>query len=244
MVTRVLVAAACAAAMLPLASSQVEAFGLRGCGKAVACYKKVRTPDVYGTATHPVVVRPGYTTVYRTPPVIGFRPQRIIRIPAHLETYRAPAAYGARVKQVMVRPGRTVWRSEPAVYRTVKRKVTVGGGYKWVRKRDRDGVMRMCKVPVPVQTKIVTKRVLVSPARRVAHREAPVYRSVRQRIKLRSAKVKHIYRPAIHQWVKNPMTVAPAQTHIVSHPPVVKMQHHRVLVRRGGHRWVRDDGRW
>ena len=237
MVIRVLAAAACAAVVLPLASSQAAAFGR--CGDAVECYKRVRGPDIYGTHVRPVVVRPGYRSVHMTPPVIGYRPQLITRIPAHLETYRSPAVYGTRVKQVMVRPGRTVWRTERAVYRTVKRKV---GGYKWVRKRDRHGVLRMCKVPVRART--VTKRILVSPGRRVAHRTAPVYRSVRQRIRLRSASIKHVHRPAVRQWVKNPITVAPAQAHIVSHPPVVRMERHRVLVRRGGHRWVRDEARW
>ncbi len=244
MVNRILAAAVCAAVLLPLASSQADAFGQRGCGKAVACYKRVRSPDVYGTQVRPVTVRPGYRSVHITPPVLGFRPQLITRIPAHLETYRSPAAYGMRVKQVLVRPGRTVWRTQRAVYRTVRRKVVVGGGYKWVKKRDRHGVLRMCKVIVRASTRIVTKRILVSPGRRVAYRTAPVYRSVRQRIRLREASVKHVYQPAVHQWVKNPITVAPAQRHVVSHPPVVQMQRYKVLVRRGGHRWVRDDGRW
>lgn len=45
--------------------------GHDGChGRAIECYEKVRTANVYATQARSVVVRPAYSEVVQTPPVV------------------------------------------------------------------------------------------------------------------------------------------------------------------------------
>ena len=56
-------------------------------------------------------------------------------------------------------------------------------------------------------------------------------------VELQPARVRHVYQPAVHQWVEQPVVVKPATTHVVNHPPVVATVHERVKVQDGRTTW-------
>ena len=181
-------AALAAALALSLAASPASA-----CRSGAVCYDRVRLPDVYATVDRPVVVRPGWREVYETEPVVVVRPER-----------------------VMVAPGRVDYVMSPPVTRTVFQEVVVRRpGWRWESTWGPHGERR-CKVPVPAETRLVAREVVVRPGRPVPVVTPPVY-TVRQRA----------------------LAVRPAQRYVVDHPPVIARERARVLVRRGGSAWVR-----
>ena len=94
-----------------------------GCGRggrAVACYDKVRLPDVYATNA-PVLLRPAFSQVLRTRPVVGVRSSASTLRRSLDRLHRRPStASGERVSV----PPRAL-RREPAVTRTVRESVVV-----------------------------------------------------------------------------------------------------------------------
>lgn len=182
----------CAAALSAVVSLSIAASPAQACRGGAACYDRVRLPDVYRTVDRPVVVRRGYREVYETEPVVVVRPER-----------------------VMIAPGRVDYAMMPPVTRTEYREVVVRrAGWRWERTWGPYGERR-CKVPVPAETKLVAREVVVRPARAVPVVTPPVY-GVRQRA----------------------LAVRPAARYVVDHPPVVRHHRARVLVRHGGSAWV------
>ena len=93
-----LAAAALAGAALP-----ANAGG--GCrGQAVACYEKVRLPDVYRTVERPVVLRPARQRVVHVPAVIGTRVERQIVAPGRIHAVHQPAVHCTIMRREMVAP--------------------------------------------------------------------------------------------------------------------------------------------
>lgn len=227
-----------AIAALPALSAPALAGGCHA--HSAECYERVRTPDVYATVKRPVVVEPGYQTVVSTPPVVGFRPHRVTTTPAHIEFHHKPASYGTYMKRVQVAPARTVWRSSAPLYKTVaETQVVSGGGWRWEKRADAHGRVKLCKVKVPAVTRTVHRRVLVSGGTRIATVVPAEYRWVSARLQLSPAKTVTRYHPAQHQWVNAPMTLKAAEHHVVNHPPVVAYEKQKVLVQRGGYGWQR-----
>lgn len=88
--------------------------GGHGCrGKAVACYEKVRLPDVYKTIERPVVVKPAREHVVRVPAVVGTRLEREIVAPGRVHAVPVAPVYGTLMRREMVAPGTVSYRSTP-----------------------------------------------------------------------------------------------------------------------------------
>lgn len=210
-----------------------------GCsGRALECYQKVQTPDVYATVARQVVVRPGYSKAVHTPAVMGTRAVRVEAAPGGWLAVHEPAVYGMAMRSVMVSPARTEFTTTAPVYKTVIEHVTVSPAtVRWEHKRDHFGHEKMCKVLVPAVTRAVERQVLVSPGHRVAHHVPAAYGQVAERVMIQPARVHNVYEPPVHQWVEQSYVARPASTHVVNHPPVVATEHHKVLVQRGGIAW-------
>jgi len=219
----------------------------RGCAEhTLACYEKVRRPDVYATVERPVVVAPARREVQHVPAVIQERPYRVEVAPQRVREIREPAIYDTVRRHQLVQPARVSYVEQPAViervYETV---VTHPGGVAWQRSVGRDGVERMCAVRVAPRTATVARDVVVAPARRVAVSTPAVYREVETPVLVRPAHVRHEVEPAQYAVAHRRVVLRPASTVIVDHPPVIGVTRQAVLVRSGGTAWQRaDDHRW
>src|SRR5688572_10185725 len=168
----------CCSALAVAVAVSLSASPASACRGAV-CYDRVEAPDVYETVERPVVVRRGYREVYETEPVVVVRPERVV-----------------------IAPGRVDYVMTPPVTRTVYKEVVVRrAGWRWERTWGPYGGERRCKVPVPAETKLVEREVVVRPGRRVALATPPVY-GYRQRA----------------------VAVRPARQYVVDHPPAVRME--------------------
>ena len=232
--------AACAAIFIGcgLASTGAHAFG-HGCGdRAVECYEKVRRPDVYATVKRRVLVSPSTAEVVRTPAIYGSRAERVVIEPGRVERVREPAVYTTRLKRVMVRQPRVSYEHVPAVVKTVRQRVEVGtSGYRWERRRDLFGRERLCKVQIAPRTKIVERRVVVTPAAKVRRITPAVYEQVPERVLVREARTRRIYSPEVSTIVHRRVMLTPPDVRVVHHPAVIGTTHERVLVRSGGYEW-------
>lgn len=229
-------AAACAGLML--AAGTAQAFD-RGCGgHAVACYEKVRTPDVYATVARKVVVRPASREVVETPAIYGRRASRVVVDPARVHAVREPALYTTRLKRVLIRPARVSYEQVPATVRTVRERVQVSdGGYRWEHRRSLFGRERLCKVRGRPVYKTVTREVVVRPAERIRHVAPAVYEHVPERILVREARTRKVYTPAVTAIVHKNVLLKPAERHVIHRPAIVGTEHERVRVREGGYAW-------
>ncbi len=211
-------------------------------GKALACYKKVHTPDVYRDVSRRVVIREGWQETRRIPAVYGTRHKRVQVRPGWWQTVRVPAVYGSRKRRVLVSPARTSWHTTPAVYRTVHQTRTVRPATtKWVTKRT--GFLRrdskLCKVVVPALTETVAREVMVSGPKRVPSHTAAVYAWTSERIQLTPARTKRVYHPPVYKTVSERIVMTPARSHVVNHPARYGTRSESVLVRRGTTAWKR-----
>lgn len=232
---------ACGAACFSLlGAAPTLAFGGHCGDRAVECYDKVQTPDLYAARTRPVLVRPAYRTVIPTPPVMRNITVPVVVRPGRWRTVVAPPVYGVRRERVLVAPGRKVYDEIPAVTRRVERTVVVPGQVRWRRTRDMFGHERMCKVVSRPTRRTIVREVVVSPARRVAHVRRPVYDIVERPVEVRPATARRVYEPAIHSYINRSVVVRPAGVAVVAHPPVVGITREHVLVRPGGYAWVRS----
>lgn len=234
----------CAGVTLP---EMARAFD-HGCGRggrAVACYDKVRLPDVYATETRPVLLRPAFSQVLRTRPVVGVRSERIELAPARWDRLRRPAIYGEQVERVLVAPARRRYVAQPAVTRTVRESVVVKAArVHWERRRGFLGHgERLCRIVVPAETREVERQIVVAPARRVAEFTPAVYETRVRSVLLRPESSARVYRPAVHSWIHRQVVLRPARDYVVDHPAVIGVRHHQVFVRHGGYGWRRSD-RW
>lgn len=212
--------------------------GDRGC-RTVACFERVRQPDLYKTVHRPVVVAPGYTEVVRNAPVVMDRVRRVEVVPGQFNVTHAPAVYGSYSRAVMVAPARHVQQHVPAAHQTVHSQVVVRrASFKWQRTVDAHGRITMCKVEVPAMTRTVARTVQVSPAMTVMRTIPARYTQVQAPVLLQPARTQYTYQPAMHAYVSEPMVIRPATQTVIQHPPVIAMQRHEVLARRGGHAWV------
>lgn len=233
--------ACCAACFSLLGLGPTFAFGGHCGGRAVECYDKVRTPDLYATRTRPVFVRPGYRSVVPTPPVVRNVTVPVVVRPGRWRTVVAPPVYSMRRERVLVAPGRKVYEEIPAVTRRVERTVVVPGRVHWRRTRDMFGHERMCKVVSKATTRrTIVREVVVSPARRVVHVRRPVYDVVERPVEMRPATARRVFEPAVHSYINRSVIVRPAGIAVVSHPPVVGLTREHVLVRPGGYAWARS----
>ncbi len=238
MFMRTIFAAATATAGLALVTGSAYAFDRDCDGKAVACYEKVRTPEVYATVARKIVVQPATREVVETPAVYGRRTDRVVVESAHVERVREPAVYGRRYKRVLVRPASVSYEHVPAVVKTVRERVLVSdGGYRWERSRSLLGRERICKVRNNPVYRTVTREVVARPSERVRHVRPALYRYERTQVLLREARTRHVYTPQITAIVNRKVLLKPAERRVVNHPKVVGTRYERVLVRDGGYVW-------
>lgn len=99
-----------------------------------------------------VVVRSEVREVIETPPVAYVQPEPVIVAPGRVDIVRMPPETATVFEEVVVQPA----------------------GYRWSRTGP-DGE-RCCAVPVPAETKLVAREVVVRPSRRVAVVTPPAYR--------------------------------------------------------------------
>lgn len=222
------------------AATPTFAFG-DGCGsRAVACYDKVRLPDVYATQTRSVLLRPAYRTVVPTPPLVRNYAVPVVMRPGRWRTMIAPPVYGMQRERVVVAPAQRVYEEVPAVTRRVTKTVVVPAGVRWERTRGLLGRERLCKVATHATTRTVEREVVVSPARRIAHVRPAVYGVVERPVVVRPAMASRVYEPPVHGYFNRSVVVHPAGLYVVSHPPVVGVTREHVLIRPGGYAWVRS----
>ena len=217
----------------------------RGCGdRAVTCYEKVRTPDIYANVARKVLVQPASREIVRTPAVYGLRPERVVVERAHVERIREPARYATRMKRELVRPARVSYGRIPAVVKTVRERVKVGkAGYRWVHSRSLLGRERLCKVRTRPLYRTVMRKVVVQPAEQVRYVRPALYKQVPTRVLVREARTRRLYSPEVKAIVKRRVLLKPAERHVIHHPAVIGTRYERVLVREGGYAWRASDHR-
>lgn len=207
-------------------------------GQAVACYEKVRLPDIYKTVERPVVLRPATERMEHVPPVIGRRLER--EVIAHGRVYALPLApvYSAVVRRELVQPGSVAYRMTPPVVRTVHEDVVVRPGRtRWVHQRDRHGREIKCLEKSAPLTRTVARQVIVDPGRRVPVFTPPVYADVPRTVLVRPAGVRHVYEPPVTRVVERMVVLRPAQARVWVEPPIYGVARHTVKVRSGGVAW-------
>lgn len=214
--------------------------GAAGCGeRAIACYEKVRRPDIYETRTRAVVVRPGYSEVVGRPAIVVAEPQRMLVRPARAVDHVIPPVYGTRRQRILVAPPSKVSVFVPPVTKTVHERVVVHpGGVRWEYKRGLFGRDRLCKVKTKPVTAIVARDVIVRPGRHIVRETPAVYQTHVSTVVRRPAAIERIYEPARTAWVARPVIVRPASYKVIHHPAAVAHVRERVLVHEGGSGWV------
>jgi hypothetical protein len=215
------------------------AFG-DGCGeRAIECYDKVRTPDVYATRTRPVLVRPGWREVVAMPPVVGNVAVPVVVRPGRWRTVATPPVYGTRLERVLVRPRTKSYEVIPPEIRRVEQTVVVSrGGIAWEHRRGFFGREKLCKVVTPPVTRTVMRDVVVTPAQRVVHVTPAVYQTVPRAVLLRPAAAARVYEPPVPGLIARSVVVRPATAQVINHAPVVGIEREQVLVREGRYTWV------
>jgi len=245
MVLRFLFSTAAVLGALTASATAALAFD-RGCAdgrEAVACFEKVRRPDVYATVARPVVIAPARREVIVEPAVVEPRPYRVELVPPRVRAEHVGAHYTTVTRRQLVRPAEVRYVVQPAVVARVNETVvTHRGGIEWRHSTGRDGAERLCAVRVPARTATVARTVVVEPARRVAIETPAVYREVATPVLVRPAHTRHFYEPGVYAIEHRPVVLKPASTVIVEHPPVVGVEERRVLVRSGGYQWQRSSG--
>lgn len=148
----------------------------------------------------------GNCYVQDKPPLIHRTFNRRIQIEQGVyEIAREPSLYGWTRHKVR---RAVTWHETPAVYKTVEVRKRIPSRHVW-EKRLIKGREVMCKVRVPGKTVTVEKKVLVSPARRVAAHDGPAYDYVERRVLLRPYKNIAIYHPARHIYTAERVAVQP-----------------------------------
>lgn len=143
--------------------------------------------------------------VQAKPPVVYRTFKRRIQLERGVyEIDREPALYGWTRRKVALQ---REWREIPAVYKTVRVTQRTRTRYVWEKRLIR-GREVMCKVKVPGERIVTEKRVLVSPARRIAV-GAPAYAYSERRVLLRPYKNIAVYHPARHVYARERVAIQP-----------------------------------
>ena len=218
-----------------------------GCSaRAVTCYEKVRRPDVYATVARPVVLEPARREIVQEPAVIQNRPYRVAVVAPRWHAVAEPAKYMTLMHRELVHPAQVHYVQRPPVVARVTQTVTTRPTrLAWRHSLGRDGAERLCAERIPGRIAIVTRNVVIEPARRVAVETPAVYHEVARSVLVSPGRVRHVYDPGRYAVVTRPVVLKPGATVIVDHPPVLALQEDRVLARRGGYEWRPvDDRRW
>ena len=221
-----------------VATTTLAAAGFCGDGRAVECYQKTTTPDVYKTVQRPVVIAPGHTEVVREPAVTATHTERVVTSPGRWVAEHVPAQYGTVERTVMVRPASVAYVAVPAQYRTVRQQIVVQpASYRWERRSDWRGNETMCKILVPAISRSVERTMQVAPAERVAQAIPATYHTVRQTVLAIPATVRHSYVPPTYDTLERTVVVRPAAERVVQHAPVIGVAEEQVLVQHGTTQW-------
>ena len=226
--------------MTLIASLQTASAGMLGCpdGRAVKCYQKVATPDVYETVTRPVIVAPAHTEVVDEPAVIAAYSEKVQTTPPRWLEHRSPAQYGIVERTVQVRPASVRTIAISAQYGTVHETIIVKpAAYRWERQIDWRGHETMCKIRVPAVTRQVARTVQLAPATHVSHVIPATYQTVQHTVQVAAPSVHHTYIPANYDTIQRDVVIRPAHQRVVRHPPVIVTELAQVLVQRGGTAW-------
>ena len=151
-----------------------------------ACYKKVRSPDVYRTVRTKVMVQPGTC-----------------------HTVRNPAEYAWTQRPVVVKPERVIHHQTPALYQRVAvNQVVRPAQAVWVRKRWH-GEAYMCRETRPAVHRVSHRRVMVAPPSVQAQVIPAKVRMVDQRVLVRPGTSQQYCQPPVYQWVDQRVLVRP-----------------------------------
>lgn len=207
--------------------------------RAIACYDKVRTPDVYAIKTRRVIVRPGWREVVTTPPVVKHVAVPVVMRPGRWRTVTAPPVYATKFERVLVKEETKRVEFIPPVTRRIEQTVVVSPGVTaWEHTRGPSGRKRLCKVRTPPVTKTIARDVVVSPARRIIYVTPAVYGVAPRAVLVKPATATRVYEPPVHGLINRSIVVRRATAEVVDHPPVVAARRERVLLREGRDVWV------
>jgi len=236
--------ASLAASVIVLAAAPAFSANDRCSERAITCYDKVRTPDVYTIKTRQVMVRPGWREVVTTPPVVKQVAVPVVMRPGKWRTVTAPPVYVTKFRRVLVRGETRRVEFIPAETRRVEQTVVVSpGGTAWEHTRGPSGRERLCKVRTPPVTKTIARDVVVSPARRIIYVTPAVYGVAPRAVLIKPAIATRVYEPPVHGLINRSIVVRPAAAEVVDHPPVVAAHRERVLLREGRDVWVNSRSR-
>ena len=171
--------------------------------KAGECYARVYIPPQYRTKTETVLARAESERIETQPPV--FKPVRK-QILVKAESQRLeviPARYDWVEERVLVRPAAERLVTTPPVYQNVSERVLVKPAYTtWkkgrgpIEKIDQATGEILCLVEVPAEYKMLTKRVLKTPAATRKVTIPAVYKTVKKRVMVQPPKTKTVTIPA------------------------------------------------
>ena len=157
---------------------------------ARACYKKVRSPDVYKTVRVKLMVQP-----------------------ASCRTVHRPAHYSWTKRPVVIKSERVIHHHNPAVYRHVSVNHMVHPARSvWKHKRWH-GSTYMCREDRPAVYRRTHAKVMVSPPTVQAHVIPAKVRMVDQRVMVHPGSSRQICQPPVYQWVDQRVLVSPGAEH-------------------------------
>ena len=151
-----------------------------------ACYKKVRTPDVYKTVRVKVMVQP-----------------------ASCHTVHDPARYAWSKRPVVIKPERVIHHQSPAVYRKVAvTRIVRPAGSVW-KKKHWHGDTYMCREDHPAVYRKSLAKVMVAPPTSHAHVVPARVRMVKHKVLVHPGSSRQICQPPVYQWVDQRVLVRP-----------------------------------
>jgi hypothetical protein len=143
-----------------------------------ACYKKVRTPDVFKTVRVKVMVQPSSCHTVRDPARYTWTQRPVVIKPERVIHHQTPAVYRIVAVNQMVQPAQTVWKHK-----------------RW------HGSTYMCRENQPAVYRTAHSRVMVTPPAVRAQVIPARVRMVDQRVMVHPGSARQICRPPVYQWV-------------------------------------------
>ena len=187
--------------------------------EAGECYAKIVVPAQFEVTKQNVEVSPESTQSRVIPAKYENAIERIVVEEASEKLVPVPAKYKTVRERVLITPASTKLVTVPAKFKTVKERI-VEEPARTVWKKGRGPLEKvnhatgeiMCKVEIPAKTRIVSKRVLVTPEN-VKEKEIPAqYKTVKKRVVAEPATFRKVPVPAKYAKVNVRKLVSPEKT--------------------------------
>lgn len=205
--------------------------------KTGECYARVLTPATYRTDSKEVIKKAAGYRIKVSQPVYEWATQSVLVKEASEVAELVPARYEWKTESVLVREAVDVLTTIPAVYETQSEKVLVKAAYTtW--KKGRGPIERlnnstgeiMCLIEVPAEYRIVTSKVVVTPARTESNSTPAVYKEVKKRIMVEGPTMVKRTIPAVYNDIKVRKVAQPAQKQRIDIPAVYQTVTNRIKV--------------